>query len=344
MKRLSALRAALVAGALLVGLNARAWDYEVHRFINQLALASLPEDFPAFVRDAAARERIAFLSGEPDRWRNTPDLALRHCNGPDHFLDLEDLAKFGLAPEQLSPFRYEFVAQLTRGRLAHPQNFPVTDPARDLDATRHLPGFLPWTITEQYSKLKSAFSYLKEYEAAGTPEEIANARENLVYVMGVMGHFVGDAAQPLHTTRHYNGWVGPNPNRFTTNRTFHGWIDYGFLQQSGMRTNELFARIRPAQRPWPQGELGHTNAFPEMLAYVVEQSKLVEPLYRLEKDGKLARGGQDLDAGREFLSAQLVKAGQMLGNLWLAAWQEAPRDSFLQRELAKRKGLSNGRK
>ncbi|MGH7969916.1 MAG: hypothetical protein ACREIC_14435, partial [Limisphaerales bacterium] len=39
------------------------WDYEVHRVINQLALASLPTNFPAFIRTPEASERIAFLSG-----------------------------------------------------------------------------------------------------------------------------------------------------------------------------------------------------------------------------------------------------------------------------------------
>src|SRR5262245_6588123 len=79
---------------------ARAWDYEGHRAVNQLALAALPADFPAFVKTPEARERIAFLAGEPDRWRNiTDDQSLPHFNGPDHYLDLEELADYGLTPQ-----------------------------------------------------------------------------------------------------------------------------------------------------------------------------------------------------------------------------------------------------
>src|ERR1051325_6880363 len=74
----------------------RAWDYEGHRLVNQLALASLPTNFPAFVHPPAAQERVALLAGEPDRWRNTPDQPMRHYNGPDHYIDLEDLAAAGL--------------------------------------------------------------------------------------------------------------------------------------------------------------------------------------------------------------------------------------------------------
>src|SRR5206468_10569902 len=76
----------LVVGLLGLAPGVRGWDYEGHRLINQLALASLPTNFPAFVFSPAARERIAFLAGEPDRWRNTPELPLKHFNGPDHFL------------------------------------------------------------------------------------------------------------------------------------------------------------------------------------------------------------------------------------------------------------------
>src|SRR6266852_7133325 len=81
-----------------------AWDYEGHRLVNQLALASLPDDYPAFVKAPAAAERVAYLAGEADRWRNTPDLALKHVNGPDHYIDLEQLDQYGLKPEMLPLF------------------------------------------------------------------------------------------------------------------------------------------------------------------------------------------------------------------------------------------------
>src|SRR3982751_1406624 len=89
-----------------------AWDYEGHRVVNELALRALPADYPAFVREPAAAERVAFLSGEPDRWRNVQDLQLRHCNGPDHYIDLEQLADYGIKADNLPVFRYDFVAQL----------------------------------------------------------------------------------------------------------------------------------------------------------------------------------------------------------------------------------------
>src|SRR5690606_616675 len=106
------------------------------------------------------------------------------------------------------------------------------------------PGFSPWAITEQYGKLKSAFSYLKTFEeSGGTAEEIANAKANIVYLMGVMGHYVGDCAQPLHTTVHHNGWAGENPRGYTTWSGIHAWIDGGFIAKAGIKTATIVDRV-----------------------------------------------------------------------------------------------------
>jgi hypothetical protein len=197
--------------------NVGAWDYDGHYVINQLALASLPTNFPAFVLTPSARERIAFLGGEPDRWRSTSDLALQQANGPDHYIDLEELKDYELNPEALPLLRYDFVGKAAVFRAAHPERFPAPDPAKDRAHTRNLVGFLPWTIAEYSARLKSAFS-------------------------------------------------------------------------------------------------------------LVEQNKLVGPLYQLEKQGKLSGKGETGLAGRGFLEEQLVKAGQMLGDLWATAWLGAPED------------------
>jgi hypothetical protein len=92
MKRQWAAALALLAFLQLGIHQVEAWDYEGHRVVNQLALASLPTNFPAFVRGPAAVERTAFLAGEMDRWRNTPDLPLNHYSFPDPCIDMEELA------------------------------------------------------------------------------------------------------------------------------------------------------------------------------------------------------------------------------------------------------------
>jgi len=316
-----------------------AWDYEGHRLVNQLALASLPAEFPVFVRDATASERVAFLAGEPDRWRNVQDLQLRHCNGPEHYIDLEQLNDYGLKPEALPIFRYDFVAQLALIREAHPERFAKLNDERNEDHTRQLVGFLPWAIAENYSRLKSGFSYLKALEDGGTREEIANAQANIIYVMGVMGHYAGDAGQPLHTTIHHHGWVGENPHHYTTDSKIHGWIDGGYLSKvGGADVKGMQGKVRPAkvlmiqEREAKPGEMVQV-----VVRFIQEQLKQVEPLYELEKQGKLSGNGEVGMQGKAFLEGQIVKSAQLLGDIWYSAWQQAPADSYLESQLAKRK-------
>lgn len=325
---------------MFVGLataSAGAWDYEGHRLVNLVALDQLPTNFPAWTRTPEARERIGFLGGEMDRWRNTPHYPLRHANNPDHYLDLEDLAPLDLAITNLPIFRYEFVAHMARTRLQHPDRFPPL-PANDFDKTRALPGFLPWLIAESFARLKSSLSSLKVFEELGTPEEIANARANILYTMGVMGHAIGDATQPLHTTRSYNGWVGPNPNGYTTNRSFHAWIDGGYLRKVGVTEAEVKAAARPAKvlplvPPGPQDD----PAFRHACAFLAEQFAKVEPLYRMEKEGALSGTPPKGLEGRPILIQQLGLASSFLADLWLTAWDQAPVDQFLRSQLLTRK-------
>ena len=336
---------AIALGALVS--NAGAWGYEGHRAVNELALAALPANFPAFALTPEARERIAFLAGEPDRWRSETNvklgtgLALGHVSGPDHYMDMEDLKLYGLTPETLPPLRYDFVADIARARDAHPERFPTIDPAKDSDHTREINGFLPWAMTENYQKLQSDFSTLAALEKfGGTPAEIENARQDIVYVMGFMGHFYGDASQPLHTTMYHHGWTtNNNPNHYTTSFKFHEWIDSGFFSKTGgIDVKKLSAKIHPAEKiaaaEDPDG-IFHTS-----VNFVLAGNKLVEPLYILDRDGKLSNKENRGAEGRAFLEDQLVKSGQLLGDIWFTAWATAPEDTFLERELKQRAAVA----
>jgi hypothetical protein len=292
------------------------------------------------VREAANAERIAFLAGEPDRWRNAPDLPLKQSGGSwgDHFCDLEQLPEAGIDLDTVTSFRYDFIVQFAAGRAAHAKNFRPIDPARNADHSAEWPGFAPWAITEYFGRLRSGFSYLKVFEELGTPDEIANARANIVYIMGTMGHYVGDLAQPLHTTKHHNGWFGENPHDYTTWNKIHSWVD-GIALRTGTTAAGLAPQLKSveaislAARPD-----GRDPLFVAVFDYLRAQHAQVEPLYQLEKSGKL--GGQN-DAppspeARTFFEARFLEGGQMLGAIWLTAYRSAVPDSYLKGALIRR--------
>ena len=117
--------------------------------------------------------------------------------------------------------------------------------------------------------------------------------------------------------------------------SFHAWIDGGFFRKTGgIDEKKLAAKIHPAEKI--PAAFDPNGIFQTSVNFIVEGNKLVEPLYQLEKDGKLSDQGDAGAEGRAFLEAQLVKSGQLLGDLWLTAWQTAPEDTYLEHELQQR--------
>lgn len=332
--------------AVLFAPALRAWDYEGHRIVNQLALSALPKDYPVFVHALANAERVAFLAGEPDRWRNVPDLIIKQSGGSwtDHFCDIEQIPAAGMDIATLPSFRYDFIVQFAAGRAANAKNFPPIDPAKNADHTREWPGFAPWAIAEHFARLRSAFSYLKVLEELGTPDEIMNAQANVLYTMGVMGHYVGDCAQPLHTTIHHNGWVGENPNGYSTWNGIHSWVDGGIIAKAGIRAPQLVPRVTPAQpiSLAPRTD-GREPMFVAALDYLLQQNTQVEPLYQLEKAGKLGHGQQPMTPeAQAFIEARLLEGGHMLASIWLTAYKSAVPDTYLRTALVKRQTAAAG--
>ena len=188
--------------------------------------------------------------------------------------------------------------------------------------------------------MKAEFSYLKAFEKdlAATPSDLANAQADIIYTMGVMGHYVGDGAQPLHVTKHHHGWVGENPQGYATRKTIHSEVDGFFRGLDTAGVNSLAQQIHPAKLP--AAELGirySGDPFNAIMAYLFETEKNVVPLYELDKAGKLFAPGEAGLEGKAFLSKRVIAGGQMLGDFWFSAWQSAPEDTYLEGTLAKRK-------
>jgi len=144
--------------------------------------------------------------------------------------------------------RYDFVAVIARSGGA-PDKFPPIDPAKDADHTRELKRIPPLGHHGNYDKTEVLFQLLESLSeirrhAGGNRQRAGQHR----LCLGVMGHFVGDGSQPLHTTMHFNGWVGDNPQGYTTDLKFHQWIDGGyFVRPAASDVEKLVEKfIRPS--------------------------------------------------------------------------------------------------
>ena len=304
---------------LTVGLavsHAWAWGASMHRLVTEVALDALPADAPPWLRDPETRLRAAFEANQPDRWRGWPSLVLQHENEPEHYLDVEDLGEFGLTPETIPELRMEYVRVMAVAKAQHPEKIAPYDADKDPARAREWPGFLLHAIAEHYAKLQGAFNQVQILERAKYPArqvELEEARTIAIYHLGELSHLVADAAQPLHTSKHYNGWIGENPAGYHWRERFHSYIDEAWAKKHGVNAETLRPHVKPdtvklhANDPWG-----------DVVAYVGRSHAQLEPLYVLERDGKL-----DSEPGRELAIQQLSDGTTMLAALVWEAYTSA---------------------
>lgn len=317
----------MVALAGVLAGPALAWDGHGHRLITALALDGAAEHpaMPAWLQQPEVRVRCMYQSAEPDRWRGQRTSQLINENNPDHYLDIEDLEQYGLTLGTLPPLRSRYIAAMASAKALHPERFTAYNASEDPSGDKEYPGFVAHAIMEHYAKLQSSFRTLRVLEALDEPRrenQIEQARSNVIYHIGVLSHFVGDAAQPLHTTRHFNGWVGvpgsaANPAGYTNSNRFHAYIDGGVLElhritYESLRPGATFERCVSTSDPWP-----------DVLEHLRRSFERMEDLYRMEKDGSL-----DAEPGRLLIEARLLDGADMLQALLVAAWLTSEPDGL----------------
>ena len=271
-------------------LSAHAWGNEGHRIINRLAAASLPADVPAFLRSPSALDEIEYLGPEPDRWRSPAEPELVAAQAPEHFIDLEPADALGPLPHR----RLDFEAKVFAAGL-RPEKI----------------GLQPWAATEVWQRLKAAMREYRHLSAAH--QDTAPVQQAILFYAGWLGHYVGDASQPLHTTVQYNGWTGPNPHGYTTEHRIH-WQFEGPFVAANIHAPEVQAKMTPLQPI--QGDI-----FDAYLAYLRHTATYVEKVYQLEKAGGFTGAGSA--ESREFTAARLAAAAGMLRDMIDSAWQQS---------------------
>ena len=145
---------------------ADAWGFYGHRRINRMACFTLPpEMFPFFKR------HIDFISDEavaPDRRRYAVQ-----GEAPRHYIDIDHYAHNGIDPFEAVPRRWDDAV------------------AKYTEDTLQAYGIVPWHINVMFHRLVKMFQQ-------------GNV-DGILRVAADLGHYVGDAHVPLHTTENYNG-------------------------------------------------------------------------------------------------------------------------------------------
>ena len=283
----TALSISVLSCLVLQPLPAGAWGNEGHRLINRLAASSLPADVPAFLRSESAINEIEYLGPEPDRWRSRAEPELSAAQAPAHFIDLEPADALGPLPRNRLDFEAKVFAAGQR-----PEKI----------------GLQPWETVEVWERLKAALREYRNLSAA--KQDTRGVEAAVLFYTGWLGHYVGDGSQPLHTTDKYNGWVGPNPDGYTTAHQIHWQFEGPFVA-----ANEHEAEVR-VRMTAPQAIDG--DIFSSYVAYLRHSATYVEKVYQLDKAGGFAGAGSA--ESRDFTADRLAAGASMLRDMIYTAW------------------------
>ena len=286
----------LLFASVILQQAAWGWGSDGHMYVNRVAAEKLPQDVPAFLRNAVAE--LAYLGPEPDRWRVDSDPALKSAQEPDHYIDLERIAWLDHLPEG----RYEFYQKLYEKRAQTKDNPDDYLPERV--------GLQPYIVMEIFGRLKSAFREYRNLLGRHQPTEFVE--HNIVFYAGWLGHYVADGSQPLHTTIHYNGWVGANPKGYATRGGIHAEFETAYVSRNILPTD--FALLVHA----PQHI---ADPFGSYMQYLRSSNGLVERVYELDKAGGFRDAGSR--EAFDFTAQRLAAGSQMLLNLWYTAWLDS---------------------
>jgi hypothetical protein len=281
---------------LALATNALAWGEKGHSMTARIATRQLPADMPAFFR--AADVELGYLCPEPDRWRNAQrEPALRGLADRDHTVVLEHLTP------PLPPNRYEYLLQFA----GKPKFGGGTMGYRDL-------GYAPYAIAE-YSEML-AVNFMLWRKAPAVTEEQRRIRrqieQNIIHIAGLLGHFVTDTGQPLHTSIHVNGWSPsvPNPNGYAgpgIHRRFE--TDYVNAALEERDFQDLVAPVKPRSGPWLE----------EALRHIRDSNRHVERTYALDRAHPFGSGSETAEAKR-FTAERLAFSAVALRDFWYSAW------------------------
>ncbi|MEO8216292.1 MAG: hypothetical protein ABI718_04345 [Acidobacteriota bacterium] len=280
----------LVVFSLLIPAPLMAWGEKGHYAVNEAATYGTPTSMPAFFLEAFPR--LVYLAYDPDRWRSGGD-SIESVNPPNHFLDYEFVSSLSLPRK-----RYEYIALLYSSGTLRQHSLKVDGP-----------GFLPWKIAETADLLELQWRMWRRSQPGTVERE--QIEQNIINAAGLLGHYVGDAANPDHATVNYNGWTSPNPNGYPIDCDAHWRFETQFVSRD-IEASSVFPLLRPAQL--------RGDYFATALEEIRESNGLVEFLYRLDRDGAFQPHSRTEPAGRQFALERLAAGASYLRDLWWSAY------------------------
>ncbi len=285
---------------LLIAQIALPWGPRAHSACNRAAVQALSTEGLGFLK--AHEDWIAYWSIIPDTWRGIGDPYSKILEDPNHGWFQEQFSFLKTIPKS----RYEFVLALNEEH----RRIQDKEPERAALTNVRWTGTLPYAAMESYEHMRIA---MRRYRATQDAKIKPMIEREIAQYMGRLGHYVADAAMPLHVSVHHDGWVGENPNEYTRDPRVHGRFETQFVELIELKESDFVAKVKPAQRladPWTA-----------VLDHIAMSFSHVEEVYQLDKAG--AYTDKDHKQARALVYQLMTASAQLLRDLAHTAWMES---------------------
>ena len=315
---------ALACIALLGQPYLGAWGVRGHTVANLAAVEGIPQDGPAFLR--AQKAYIGHLGPIPDSWRSPSEPYLRISEDANHSWYTEGFDFIPDPPHSRTEFTLRVYDEYLKTKSK--------DPARAKLLNIRYTGLQAYSIIEGYERMKAG---MRLYRAVGNPEQSARPSTatafasisplfrdpaqvkqmlatDIAFYMGWVGHYVADAAQPLHNSIHHDGWSGANPKGYTRDPEIHGRFESQYVDLIAASEEDVEKYMRKEPRLLE-------DVWKAVLNHSLEARDFTEDVYRLDLRGAFTNK-EDAEA-RELVCKRLAAGAGFLRDLAYTAWMES---------------------
>lgn len=301
-----------------------AWGFRGHTVANLAAVESL-NDGPLFLK--AYKAYIGHLGPVPDTWRSPSEAFLRISEDPNHGWYTESFDFIKEVPRSRTEFTLRVYDEYLRVAKTNPDRAKLLNIRyTGLQAYSMMEGYERMVAGMRLYRLANAkeasyrFGNLTAMYGAvsplyGEPEQMKGILANdVAFYMGWLGHYIADAAQPLHNSRHHDGWDGENPKGYTRDPNIHGRFESAYVDLIATTENDVLPFVAKDARhlddPWTA-----------ILDHMIQARNAVEDVYRLDLGGAFS-DAKNAEA-RKLVYTRLASGAGFLRDLAYTAWIES---------------------
>lgn len=265
------------------------WGFYGHKRINRMAVFTLPPQMFGFYKEHI--EYVTENAVNPDKRRYAVEGEAQR-----HYIDLDHYYKPGEDPDEAMPKKWDDAI------------------AKYTEDTLQAYGIVPWHIVVMKYRLQKAFE-------AGDIDKI------LLYSADI-GHYVGDAHVPLHTTENYNG-------QMTNQKGIHGLWESRLVEINADSYDYFIGKAKYIEKPldfaWDAVIESH-RALDSVLSIERELTHTFDSdkKYSYEQRGRVTTKVYSYEFSQAYharmngmVERRMRKAIISVGSIWYTAWVDA---------------------